>query len=187
MTLLIQRAMSVQPVRITGCRTSKTRFAGRRSRLYRPAKRRYSTAYRVSRKLAGPRRSEFDSMISSLEQVAQTRLNRWSEDGFWRSPSVFASAQTPRASLQSAGDNHFHKAILFSSSNYLGLSEHPDIANAVKQATDIYGFGSGGSRLTTGSGRLHLEAEAAVARFTGYPDAVLFVTVTRPIFPSCKR
>lgn len=115
-------------------------------------------------------------MNPSLEQTVQARLQKWDEDGLWRSPSVFASGQTPSAIVQPAGDHRVREAVLFSSSNYLGLAEHPDIADAAKQAIDEYGVGSGGSRLTTGSGKLHLEAEAAVARFTGYPDAVLFAS-----------
>lgn len=115
-------------------------------------------------------------MNPSLEQAVQARLQKWDEDGLRRSPSVFASGQTPSAIVQPAGDHRVREAVLFSSSNYLGLAEHPDIADAAKQAIDEYGVGSGGSRLTTGSGKLHLEAEAAVARFTGYPDAVLFAS-----------
>ena len=115
-------------------------------------------------------------MTPSLEQAVQARLQQWDEDGLWRSPSVFASGQTPSATVQPAGDHRVREAVLFSSSNYLGLAEHPDIADAAKQAIDEYGVGSGGSRLTTGSGKLHIEAEAAVASFTGYPDAVLFAS-----------
>lgn len=115
-------------------------------------------------------------MNPSVEQAVQVRLQKWDEDGLRRSPSVFASGQTPNAIVQQAGDHCVREAILFSSSNYLGLAEHPDIANAAKEAIDEYGVGSGGSRLTTGSGKLHLEAEAAVASFTGYPDAVLFAS-----------
>lgn len=115
-------------------------------------------------------------MNPSLEQTVQARLQKWDEDGLWRSPSVFASGQTPSATVQPAGDHRVREAVLFSSSNYLGLAEHPDIADAAKQAIDEYGVGSGGSRLTTGSGKLHIEAEAAVASFTGYPDAVLFAS-----------
>ena len=115
-------------------------------------------------------------MNPSLEQAVQARLQKWDEDGLRRSPSVFASGQTPSAIVQQAGDYCVREAVLFSSSNYLGLAEHPDIAHAAKEAIDEYGVGSGGSRLTTGSGKLHIEAEAAVASFTGYPDAVLFAS-----------
>ena len=115
-------------------------------------------------------------MTPSLEQAVQARLQQWDEDGLWRSPSVFASGQTPNAIVQQAGDYCVREAVLFSASNYLGLAEHPDIAHAAKEAIDEYGVGSGGSRLTTGSGKLHIEAEAAVASFTGYPDAVLFAS-----------
>ena len=124
-------------------------------------------------------------MTPSLEQAVQARLQQWDEDGLWRSPSVFASGQTPNAIVQQAGDYCVREAVLFSSSNYLGLAEHPDIAHAAKEAIDEYGVGSGGSRLTTGSGKLHIEAEAAVASFTGYPDAVLFASGYQANISTC--
>ena len=59
-------------------------------------------------------------MNPSLEQAVQARLQKWDEDGLRRSPSVFASGQTPSAIVQPAGDHRVREAVLFSSSNYLG-------------------------------------------------------------------
>lgn len=61
----------------------------------------------------------------------------------------------------------------FSSNDYLGLSEHPDIASAAKLALGER-MGSGASRLMTGTGTVHLDLEEAVARFKGKEAALIF-------------
>ncbi|PAT08373.1 aminotransferase class I/II-fold pyridoxal phosphate-dependent enzyme [Corynebacterium hadale] len=110
----------------------------------------------------------------TLADIAAASLDDWRARGLWRSPSVFATAQRAEASLRDGA--HRTDAALFSSSNYLGLAEDPRLADAASAAIRTYGAGSGGSRLTTGTNELHLAAEAACARLTGYDDAVLFAT-----------
>lgn len=112
----------------------------------------------------------------SLADVAAANLEQWRERGLWRRPSVFAGAQAPNALLRASAAEPARETVLFSSSNYLGLAEDPRVVAAAVAATEEFGAGSGGSRLTTGTTDLHLRAESAVARFTGYADAVLFAT-----------
>ena len=47
----------------------------------------------------------------------------------------------------------------FASNDYVGLSQHPALAEAAKQAIDRFGVGSGASRLITGSTLLHARLE----------------------------
>ncbi len=53
--------------------------------------------------------------------------------------------------------------INFASNDYLGLSGHPSILDAAKRAIDVYGFGSGASRLLSGGTELHARLEKEVA------------------------
>lgn len=62
----------------------------------------------------------------------------------------------------------------FASNDYLGLASHPRIRAAAIAAIEAYGFGAGASPLVVGHARPHEEAEAAFARFTGMPRALLF-------------
>jgi len=62
----------------------------------------------------------------------------------------------------------------FASNDYLGLASHPRIRAAAHAAIDAWGFGAGASPLVIGHSRPHEEAEAAFARFTGLPRALLF-------------
>jgi len=66
------------------------------------------------------------------------------------------------------------EVINFSSNNYLGLANHPALADAAKDAIDRYGCGAGASRLITGNMTLHEELEAKLAQFKGTEAALVF-------------
>jgi len=64
--------------------------------------------------------------------------------------------------------------ISFSCNDYLGLSHHPDVIEASRRATQQYGAGAGGSRLTSGNNPLYTRLEESLARIKGTEDAVVF-------------
>lgn len=65
---------------------------------------------------------------------------------------------------------------MLASNDYLGLIDNPAIKKAAQQAVEIYGTGSGGSRLTTGTLPLHNQLEAQLANFKHTESALLFNT-----------
>ena len=58
--------------------------------------------------------------------------------------------------------------------NYLGLADHPAIADAATAALEQYGFGMASVRFICGTLDLHRELEAAIARYLKKDDAILF-------------
>jgi 8-amino-7-oxononanoate synthase len=66
------------------------------------------------------------------------------------------------------------EVVNFSSNNYLGIANHPELAVAAKAAIDRYGCGSGASRLITGNMTLHEELELKLAEFKGTESALVF-------------
>lgn len=66
------------------------------------------------------------------------------------------------------------RLIDFSSNDYLGLSHHPRLIQAARQALDKYGVGAGASRLLSGDYRLHHELEESVASFKHKERALVF-------------
>ncbi|HEV8721177.1 MAG TPA: 8-amino-7-oxononanoate synthase [Candidatus Binatia bacterium] len=66
------------------------------------------------------------------------------------------------------------EVINFSSNNYLGIANHPALAEAAKKAIDRYGCGSGASRLISGNMTLHEELENRLAAFKGTEAALVF-------------
>lgn len=66
--------------------------------------------------------------------------------------------------------------INFSSNDYLGLSGHPEIINSAIEALKKYGFGSGASRLLSGSYIPHRRLEERIAEFKKTESALVFNT-----------
>ncbi len=64
----------------------------------------------------------------------------------------------------------------FSSNDYLGLSRHPEVVGAARQALEAFGAGSGASRLVTGTLPIHTAFEREFAAWAGREAALLFAT-----------
>lgn len=106
----------------------------------------------------------------TLNQILRQRLSQRREAGLYRQRRTLSSAQGAHVSV--AG-----KILLnFCSNDYLGLANHPDIAQAMNLASDSYGVGSGASHLVCGHSLWHQQLEQDLARLTGRPRALLFST-----------
>src|ERR1044072_9195369 len=68
------------------------------------------------------------------------------------------------------------RVLMFGSNSYLGLTNHPKIKEAAKQAIDTYGTGCAGSRFLNGTLDLHIELEERLAGYVGKEKAILFST-----------
>ncbi|MCW8982751.1 MAG: aminotransferase class I/II-fold pyridoxal phosphate-dependent enzyme, partial [Gammaproteobacteria bacterium] len=64
----------------------------------------------------------------------------------------------------------------FSSNDYLGLNQHPEVIRAMQRGVEQYGAGSGAAHLITGHSKAHHLLEEELAELTGYPRALLFST-----------
>ena len=97
-------------------------------------------------------------------------LDRLREQELYRTMTVLDGPQT--TVVESAG----RPQRLFSANNYLDLANDPEVKAAACEALEQYGVGAGGSRLTTGSGPLHVCLEGELARFKGREAALVFNT-----------
>ncbi|XP_060537215.1 5-aminolevulinate synthase, erythroid-specific, mitochondrial [Cylas formicarius] len=85
-----------------------------------------------------------------------------------------------------AGPGQFPSAIEYSSgakavtvwcsNDYLGMSCHPEVKNAVSQALETYGTGAGGTRNISGNSTLHENLEKALASLHQKEAALLFTS-----------
>ena len=66
------------------------------------------------------------------------------------------------------------KVLNFCSNNYLGLANHPRLAQAAKEAIDKYGVGPGAVRTIAGTMSLHVQLEERLAKFKGVEAAITF-------------
>ncbi|WP_037361310.1 aminotransferase class I/II-fold pyridoxal phosphate-dependent enzyme [Asinibacterium sp. OR53] len=68
------------------------------------------------------------------------------------------------------------KLLMFGSNSYMGLTNHPKVTAAAKQAIDKYGSSCSGSRFLNGTSRLHIRLEERLADFVGKEAALVFTT-----------
>jgi glycine C-acetyltransferase len=66
------------------------------------------------------------------------------------------------------------KVLNFCSNNYLGLANHPRIAEAAKAAIDKMGVGPGAVRTIAGTMDMHVELDERLAKFKGVDAAITF-------------
>ncbi|WP_426578462.1 8-amino-7-oxononanoate synthase [Xenorhabdus stockiae] len=86
-----------------------------------------------------------------------------------------------RQAHQSANGRHLYTSdgqqyLNFSSNDYLGLSQHPEVIAAWQQGAEQYGVGSGGSGHVTGYTAAHHALEQQLAEWLGYSRALLFIS-----------
>ena len=103
-------------------------------------------------------------------QVFKDILAQKKSQQLYRNTKEISSAQAAHIIYQ--GQNQ----LMLASNDYLGLIDHPEIKEAAKEAINIYGVGSGGSRLTTGTLPLHNQLETALANFKHTEKALIFNT-----------
>ena len=68
------------------------------------------------------------------------------------------------------------RRIMLGSNNYLGLTVHPKVTAAVREAIEQYGAGCSGSRFLNGTLNMHLELEKKLAEFVGKEAACTMAT-----------
>ena len=68
------------------------------------------------------------------------------------------------------------KVLMFGSNSYLGLTNHPEVKAAAREAVEKYGTGCAGSRFLNGTLDSHIALEKRLAEFAGKEDAIIFST-----------
>lgn len=96
------------------------------------------------------------------------KLQKLEKEHLIREERIFESPQLPKSIIDSK------EYLLFSSSNYLSLGENKEILERVKDKIESMGLGSGGSRLTTGSHKVHKDLERNLAEFIGYENSLVY-------------
>jgi glycine C-acetyltransferase len=88
--------------------------------------------------------------------------------GLWKEERVIASPQD--AAIDVGG----RTVINFCANNYLGLSSHPRIIEGAREALERRGYGLSSVRFICGTQDHHKELEAAITRFLGTEDTILY-------------
>ncbi|MFE4858813.1 5-aminolevulinate synthase [Streptomyces sp. NPDC056670] len=111
------------------------------------------------------------------EQFLSEKIEKLRRDGQYRSfVEINRRANAyPSATYRSpAGDEQ--QVTVWCSNDYLGMSQHPKVVEAMHRAIDEYGAGSGGSRNIGGTHSHYAALEASLAEWHGKEAALVFPT-----------
>lgn len=107
-------------------------------------------------------------MYGNIKQHLQNELKTIEENGLFKRERVITSPQGAEITVNG-------KTVLnFCANNYLGLSSHPDVIQAAKDALDSHGFGMSSVRFICGTQDIHKTLEQKVAEFYGTEDTILY-------------
>ena len=108
-------------------------------------------------------------MYGKIQQHLQNELNTIQENGLFKKERIITSPQGAEITI-STGET----VLNFYANNYLGLSSHPEVVQAAKDALDSHGFGLSSVRFICGTQDIHKELEKKIADFYGTEDTILY-------------
>ncbi|MCK4852802.1 MAG: glycine C-acetyltransferase [Bacteroidales bacterium] len=108
-------------------------------------------------------------MYGKIKTHLEKELADIKEAGLYKNERIITSAQGAEIAV-STGE----EVLNFCANNYLGLSNHPALVEAAKQALDSHGYGMSSVRFICGTQDLHKELEQEIARFHGTEDTILY-------------
>mgnify|MGYP001817765900 CR=1 FL=1 len=91
--------------------------------------------------------------------------------GLYKSERVITTPQGVAIRVQDG-----REVLNFCANNYLGLADHPEVIAAAHRALDDHGFGLASVRFICGTQDLHKALEAAISRFFGTDDTILYTS-----------
>jgi glycine C-acetyltransferase len=108
-------------------------------------------------------------MYGKIKEHLEKELEAISEAGLFKSERIITSSQSAEIQLESG-----QKVLNFCANNYLGLSDHPELVQAAKDAMDTHGFGMSSVRFICGTQDIHKALEQKIAAYFGTEDTILY-------------
>ena len=108
-------------------------------------------------------------MYGKIKEHLQKELQTIEENGIFKKERIITSPQGAEITI-STGE----KVLNFCANNYLGLSSHPEVVQAAKDALDTHGFGMSSVRFICGTQDIHKTLEKKISEFYGTEDTILY-------------
>jgi len=108
-------------------------------------------------------------MYGSIKEFLQTEIDTIKENGLYKKERIITSPQGAEITI-----NTGETVLNFCANNYLGLSSHPEVIQAAKDALDSHGFGMSSVRFICGTQDIHKQLEQEIADFYGTEDTILY-------------
>ena len=108
-------------------------------------------------------------MYGKIKEHLEQEIQDIKDNGLYKKERIITTPQDAVIKI-STGE----EVINFCANNYLGLSSHPDVIQAAKDAMDTHGFGMSSVRFICGTQDIHKELESKIASFYGTEDTILY-------------
>lgn len=108
-------------------------------------------------------------MYTKIKTYLQEELQAIKDGGIYKRERIITSPQGANVHVSTGED-----VVIMCANNYLGLSSHPAVIKAAKDALDTHGFGMSSVRFICGTQDIHKELEERIANFYGTEDTILY-------------
>lgn len=108
-------------------------------------------------------------MYEQYKSFISKEIESIKEAGLFKKERVITSPQSSEITIQGG-----QKVYNFCANNYLGLSSHPKVIQAAKDAIDTHGFGMSSVRFICGTQDIHKTLEEKISTFLGTEDTILY-------------
>jgi glycine C-acetyltransferase len=107
-------------------------------------------------------------MYGKIQQFLQSELQTIEDNGIFKKERIITSPQGAEITVNG------ETVLNFCSNNYLGLSSHPEVIQAAKDALDSHGFGMSSVRFICGTQDIHKTLERKISEFYRTEDTILY-------------
>ncbi|TXE14963.1 glycine C-acetyltransferase [Seonamhaeicola algicola] len=108
-------------------------------------------------------------MYTNIKAQLQEEIEAIKTAGLYKNERVITTPQGSQISTTKSSE-----VLNFCANNYLGLSSHPEVIKAGKEAIDSHGYGLSSVRFICGTQNIHKELERKTAEFLGMEDCILY-------------
>ena len=108
-------------------------------------------------------------MYGKLQKQLQDELENIQQAGLYKKERIITNPQGASIRVSTGED-----VLNFCANNYLGLSSHPDVIQAAKDALDTHGYGMSSVRFICGTQDIHKNLEKKISEFLGMEDTILY-------------
>lgn len=108
-------------------------------------------------------------MYGKIKDHLSEELKAIDANGLYKRERVITTPQSAEVKVNSGDD-----VVIMCANNYLGLSSHPEVVQASKDALDTHGYGMSSVRFICGTQDIHKTLEKKIADFYGTEDTILY-------------
>ncbi|MDD3076966.1 MAG: glycine C-acetyltransferase [Proteiniphilum sp.] len=110
-------------------------------------------------------------MYGKMQQHLRAELKAIEDAGLYKNERIIVTPQRAEIKVQSG-----QQVLNFCANNYLGLSDHPRLVAAAKNALDERGYGMSSVRFICGTQDYHKELEKTISDFFNTDDTILYAS-----------